>query len=86
MSASLVSMEVLALLRKKRGECPCHGSMYDPRQGKHLLDQHHYKLPLSNVLPSLDLESDANGNMWVKPPNWSPNGNGIVGFGRFLRT
>jgi len=32
----------------------------------------------------MDLEIDSQGNMWVKPPNWSVNGNGIVGFGRFL--
>ena len=41
--------------------------------------------PPSNVLPMLDLESDTDGNIWVKPPNWSPNGNGVVGYGRFLK-
>ena len=71
---------------RKRGECPCHGSMYDPLTGKAFAGPASLQAPPSNVLPSLDLESDADGNMWVKPPNWSPNGNGIVGFGRFLRT
>jgi rieske iron-sulfur protein len=70
---------------RKRGECPCHGSMYDPLTGKAFAGPASLQAPPSNVLPSLDLESDADGNMWVKPPNWSPNGNGIVGFGRFLR-
>jgi ubiquinol-cytochrome c reductase iron-sulfur subunit len=33
----------------------------------------------------LNLEVDGSGNIWILPPNWSPNGNGIVGFGRFLK-
>jgi ubiquinol-cytochrome c reductase iron-sulfur subunit len=33
----------------------------------------------------LDLEIDDDGNFWILPPNWSPSGNGIVGFGRFLK-
>jgi rieske iron-sulfur protein len=70
---------------RKRGECPCHGSMYDPLTGKAFAGPASLQAPPSNVLPSLDLDVDADGNMWVKPPNWSPNGNGIVGFGRFLR-
>ena len=40
--------------------------------------------PPSNVLPSLDLEVDDEGNIWIKPPNWTPSGNGVVGYGRFL--
>jgi ubiquinol-cytochrome c reductase iron-sulfur subunit len=41
--------------------------------------------PPSNVLARLDLEVDTDGNIWIKPPNWSPEGNGVVGFGRFLK-
>jgi ubiquinol-cytochrome c reductase iron-sulfur subunit len=41
--------------------------------------------PPSNVLPMLDLEADQDGAIWIKPPNWSPNGNGVVGFGRYLK-
>ena len=29
-------------------------------------------------------EITSDGNVWIKPPNWSVNGNGIVGYGRFL--
>jgi rieske iron-sulfur protein len=36
--------------------------------------------------PRLDLEADKNDYLWILPPNWSPDGNGIVGFGRFLKT
>jgi len=69
---------------RKRGECPCHGSMYDPLTGEAFAGPASLQAPPSNVLPRLDLEIDSQGNIWVKPPNWSVNGNGIVGFGRFL--
>ena len=69
---------------RKRGECPCHGSMYDPINGMAFAGPASLQATPSNVLPRLDLEVDSEGNVWVKPPNWSVNGNGIVGFGRFL--
>jgi len=69
---------------RKRGECPCHGSLYDPLTGKAFAGPASLQAPPSNVLPSLDLEITSDGNVWIKPPNWSPNGNGVVGFGRFL--
>jgi rieske iron-sulfur protein len=70
---------------RKRGECPCHGSMYDPLTGKAFAGPASLQSPPSNVLPRLDLEVDNNGDIWIKPPNWSVDGNGIVGFGRFLK-
>jgi rieske iron-sulfur protein len=70
---------------RKRGECPCHGSMYDPLTGEAFAGPAALQSPPANVLPMLDLEVDGNGDIWIKPPNMSPNGNGIVGFGRFLR-
>jgi rieske iron-sulfur protein len=70
---------------RKRGECPCHGSMYDPLTGKAFAGPAALQSPPSNVLPMLDLEVDNNGDVWIKPPNWSVDGNGIVGFGRFLK-
>jgi ubiquinol-cytochrome c reductase iron-sulfur subunit len=70
---------------RKRGECPCHGSMYDPLTGMAFAGPASLQSPPSNVLPMLDLEADQNGAIWIKPPNWSPNGNGVVGFGRYLK-
>jgi len=70
---------------RKRGECPCHGSMYDPLTGKAFAGPASLQAPPSNVLARLDLESDTDGNIWIKPPNWSPNGNGVVGYGSFLK-
>jgi ubiquinol-cytochrome c reductase iron-sulfur subunit len=69
---------------RKRGECPCHGSMYDPMTGKAFAGPASLQGPPSNVLPRLDVEVDANGDLFILPPTWSPEKNGIVGFGRYL--
>jgi rieske iron-sulfur protein len=69
---------------RKRGECPCHGSMYDPMTGKAFAGPAALQGPPANVLPMLDIEVDANGDLFILPPTWSPEKNGIVGFGRFL--
>ncbi len=71
--------------KKKRGECPCHGSLYDSRTGKAIGGPASLQPPPSNVLPSLDLEVDKDGFLWILPANWNVNGNGIVGYGRFLK-
>ena len=69
---------------RKRGECPCHGSMYDPLTGKAFAGPASLQGPPSNVLPKLDLVAEPNGDLSILPPVWSANGNGIVGFGRYL--
>lgn len=69
---------------RKRGECPCHGSLYDPFTGKAFAGPASLQGPPSNVLPRLDLEVDSKGDIWILPPVWSPDRNGIVGYGRFL--
>ncbi len=69
----------------KRGECPCHGSMYDPTTGTAFLGPASLQAPPSNTLPNLDLEADLNGFLWVLPPNFGVNANGVVGYGRFVK-
>ncbi len=71
--------------KKKRGECPCHGSMYDARTGKATAGPAALQSPPSNVLPRLDLEVDSDDHLWILPPVWSPRANGVVGFGRFAK-
>jgi Rieske Fe-S protein len=71
---------------RKRGECPCHGSMYNPLNGKAIAGPASLQAPPSNVLATLYLEADNNGNLWITPAKWDVNANGIVGFGRFLKT
>ena len=70
---------------RKRGECPCHGTMYDPTTGTAFLGPASLQAPPSNVLPNLDLEADLDGFLWITPPNFNVNANGVVGYGRFIK-
>ena len=71
---------------RKRGECPCHGSMYNVLTGKAFAGPASLQAPPSNVLATLYLEADANGDIWILPAVWDVNKNGIVGYGRILKT
>ena len=71
---------------RKRGECPCHGSMYNPLTGKAFAGPASLQAPPSNVLATLFLEADNDGNLWFQPAKWDINANGIVGYGRLLKT
>lgn len=69
---------------RNQGECPCHGSTYDPLTGKSTQGPASAQAAPSNVLPKLDLEADANGFLYILPPIWGVNNNGVVGYGRFI--
>lgn len=71
---------------RRRGECPCHGSMYDVRIGKAFAGPASLQAPPSNVLATLYLETDNDGFMYIKPAKWGVNENGVIGYGRFLKT
>ena len=68
------------------GQCPCHGSTYDPFNGKAFGGPAADQAPPSNVLPILYLEADEQSNLWIPPPTFDLNANGVVGYGRFLKT
>ena len=68
---------------RMRGECPCHGSMYDVRTGTSFLGPASLQAAPSNTLPKLDFEADSDGFMFISPPKWGVNENGVVGYGRF---
>lgn len=70
---------------RKRGECPCHGSMYDPVTGTAFLGPASLQAPPSNTLPKLDFEADAAGFIYILPVTWGVNHNGVVGYGRFIK-
>ena len=70
---------------RKRGECPCHGSMYDPDTGTAFLGPASLQAPPSNTLPKLDFEADADGFIYILPVTWGVNDNGVVGYGRFIK-
>lgn len=71
---------------KKRGECPCHASTYDPATGRAIGGPAALQAPPSNVLPRLDLEADADGYLYIIPPKFDTAANGVVGYGRFLKS
>ena len=68
---------------KKRGECPCHGSVYDPTTGRAVAGPASLQAPPSDTLPTLEFEVDADGFLWILPPVWGVTENGVVGYGRF---
>ncbi len=70
--------------KRQQGECPCHGTEYDPRNGKAVKGPASVQSAPSNVLPFLELEIDEDGLMWILPPTFDVNNNGVIGYGRFL--
>lgn len=70
---------------RNRGECPCHASTYDPVTGVATGGPAAKQSAPSNVLPKLDLEADSSGFLFIKPPTWGVNYNGVVGYGRFIK-
>jgi len=70
---------------RKRGECPCHGSMYDPVTGTAFAGPASLQAPPSNTLPQLNFEVDSEGLMYISPVKWGVNDNGVIGYGRFIK-
>ena len=70
---------------RNKGECPCHASTYDPVTGIATGGPAAKQSPPSNALAKLDLEADADGFLYINPPTWGTNANGIVGYGRYIK-
>jgi Rieske Fe-S protein len=68
---------------RKRGECPCHGSMYDPTTGTAFVGPASVQAPPSNTLAELYLDIDSDGFVFILPPKFDVNANGVIGYGRF---
>jgi len=68
---------------RMRGECPCRGSMYDVKTGTSFAGPASVQAAPSNTLPQLNFEADSDGFMFISPPKWGVNDNGVVGYGRF---
>ena len=68
---------------RKRGECPCHGSMYDPMTGTAFVGPASVQAAPSNTLPKLTLEVDSAGLVFIMPPKFNANEHGVLGYGRF---
>lgn len=65
-------------------ECPCHGSNYDPRTGLAHRGPAVLQSKPNNALPTLPIEVDENGDIWVLPPDNALDKNGVVGLGRYV--
>ena len=75
-------------------QCPCHGSIYqlpvkDPKDPTSLIDggkaingPASLQAPPTNAIPMLTLTADANGDLYIEPPLWDVDHNGVLGYGR----
>lgn len=63
-------------------EDPCHGSMYEPVYGIPFAGPAMNYQFKNNALPQLDLGLDNEGYIYVKPPIFDIDKNGVVGYGR----
>ena len=68
---------------RKRDECPCHGSMYDPSTGTAFVGPASVRATPSNTLAELYFEIDSDGFVFILPPKFDVNENGVIGYGRF---
>jgi ubiquinol-cytochrome c reductase iron-sulfur subunit len=65
-------------------ECPCHGSNYDPRTGISHKGPAMLQSKPNDALPTLPVEVDEKGDIWVLPPDTALDKNGVVGMGRYV--
>lgn len=65
-------------------ECPCHGSNYDVRNGLSHAGPAMMQSAPNNALPTLPLEIDDKGDIWVLPPDTSLDKEGVIGLGRYV--
>ena len=69
---------------RKRMEDPCWGSMYRPIDGLMIAGERPVVNNAPAALPYLDLSIDENGSLYVEPPKWTLDENGVVGEGRVI--
>jgi rieske iron-sulfur protein len=63
-------------------ECPCHGSIYRVPDGLSIGGPASLQPFPTNAIPMLTLSADSDGYLYVEPPVWDVEHNGIVGYGR----
>ena len=57
--------------------------MYDPVSETAFVGPGWVQAPPSNTLPKLNFEKDSDDFLWIMPPKWGVNDNGVIGYGRF---
>ena len=71
---------------RRKIEDPCSGNMYDPVYGQLVKLGGSPVLVSENLgLPYLDLSSDEEGFLYVEPPIWTEDKNGVIGIGRKIQ-
>ena len=63
-------------------ECPCHGSIYEVPDGKAVQGPASQQPPPTNAIPMLTLTADSSGQLFIEPPVWDVDHNGVIGYGR----
>jgi ubiquinol-cytochrome c reductase iron-sulfur subunit len=69
---------------RQRMEDPCWGTMYRAIDGLIIQNTDPVLITSPMALPHLDLSTDDNGSLYVEPPVWTSDENGVVGFGRSM--
>ena len=67
---------------RQRMEDPCWGSSYRSVDGLMIMGAKPVTNTTPVALPYLKLSADENGALYVEPPIWTPQENGVVGIGR----
>ena len=63
-------------------QCPCHGSIYRPPDGLAIAGPASLQPAPTNAIPMLTLTADPNGDLYIEPPIWDVDHNGVQGYGR----
>jgi rieske iron-sulfur protein len=63
-------------------QCPCHGSIYEVPDGLAIAGPASEQAFPTNAIPMLTLTTDSNGDLYIEPPVWDVEHNGVLGYGR----
>ena len=69
---------------RQRLEDPCWGTMYRAIDGLVIQNTDPVMITSPMALPYLDLSLDAAGSLYVEPPMWTVEKNGVIGVGRSI--
>ncbi|WP_371503835.1 hypothetical protein [Nitrosopumilus adriaticus] len=67
---------------RQRLEDPCWGTMYRAVDGLVIQNTDPVMITSPMALPYLDLSLDENGSLYIEPPIWTVEKNGVIGVGR----
>jgi ubiquinol-cytochrome c reductase iron-sulfur subunit len=67
-------------------ECPCHGSIYEIPDGLAKKGPAAEQPAPTNAIPMLTLTADPDGTLYIEPPVWDVDHNGVLGYGRDFRS